>query len=147
MVLNKLILAGAITIAGTGLAAAEPVTVAMEYLDALEASDLDAAEKLFHPQSSIFEGGSQEGSWKDYREHHLGPEIDSVKQFAITRGEAVSGQSDDGSLAFVAIPIEYLIELESGDKFDSSGMVTFVLSKVDGVHKIRHLHWSSRRKR
>ena len=71
MVLNKLMLAGVITITGTGLAAAEPVTVAMEYLDALEASD----------------------------------------------------------------------------RFDSSGRVTFILSKVDGDYKIRHLHWSSRRKR
>ena len=145
--LKKLMLSCVIAVAVAGLAAAEPITVAMAYLDAMEAGDLDAAEKLFHPQSSVFEGGSQEGSWENYREHHLGPEIDAVKQFAITRGEAVSGQSDDGSLAFVAIPIEYSIELESGDKFDSRGTVTFILSKVDGVHKIRHLHWSSRRKR
>ncbi len=35
--------------------------VAAAYLKAMESGDLDAAEKLFAPQSSIFESGGQEG--------------------------------------------------------------------------------------
>ena len=145
--LIRLISIGVMALAGTTLAASEPTEVATAYLDAMENSDLDAAEKLFHAESLVFEGGKQEGSWKEYREHHLGPEIDAIEQFSVTRGEAVIGQSDDGSLAFVAIPIEYTIDLDSGDRFESRGTVTFVLSEVNGAFKIRHLHWSSRRKR
>ncbi len=147
MVLCRVFLVSAIALAGSGLAGAEPVAVAMRYLDAMETSDLGAAEELFHPESLVFEGGKLEGTWRDYREHHLGPEIDAVKEFVVTRGEAVTGQSDDGSFAFVAIPIEYRIALDTGDTFDSRGAVTFVLSRVGEAYKIRHLHWSSRRKR
>ncbi len=55
------------------------------------------------------------------------------------------GRSADGSMAFVAWPIEYTIELKDGRVIESKGTVTFVLVKVDEEYRIRHVHWSSRR--
>lgn len=60
-----------------------PIEIAAAYLAAMEASDLDAAESLFAANSVIFETGGVEGSWKDYRERHIGPELDSIESFTI----------------------------------------------------------------
>jgi len=123
----------------------QPKEVAAAYLAALEASDLDAAGRLFARESSIFETGGVEGSWQTYREHHLGPEVDGVASFSINPGEPDVTTSEDATLAIVSWPIEYTISLKDGRTIRSRGTVTFVLVHEDGAHRIRHLHWSSRR--
>ncbi len=123
-----------------------PLETAGRYLDAMAVSDLDAAGKLFSTPSSVFESGGKEGDWATYREHHLGPENDSIKSFRIDRGEPETSASRDRSMAFVAWPIEYRIDLKDGKVIESRGSVTFVLVKEKAGYRIRHLHWSSRRK-
>jgi hypothetical protein len=61
----------------------QPEEVAAAYFVAIQASDLDAAGRLFARESSIFETGGVEGNWQHYRDHHLGPEIDAIASFAI----------------------------------------------------------------
>ena len=124
-----------------------PQAVAEAYLAALEAKDLAAAGALYAAQSSIFEGGGEEGTWQAYREHHLGPEIGDIKTFRITRGTPEQVLSADGSMAFVTMPMEYRIELADGTVVDSKGAATFVLVRENDRYHIRHLHWSSRKKR
>ena len=111
----------------------------------MEASNLDDAEALFAEQSLIFETGGVEGTWKHYREHHMGPEIDAIGSFDITKGEPEEVKSRDGSMAFVTWPIKYTIELKDGRTIHSKGTVTFILVREDKEYRIRHLHWSSRR--
>lgn len=127
-------------------APAGPAEVAGRYLDAMASSDLDAAGKLFSVTSSVFESGGREGTWAVYREHHLGPETGEIRSFKINRGEPETGASNDSSMAFVAWPIEYRIDLKAGKVVDSRGTVTFLFVKEQGEYRIRHLHWSSRRK-
>ena len=124
-----------------------PTAVAAAYLDSMESGDLDGAERLFGSTSSIYESGGQEGTWKHYREHHLGPEIGAVESFTISRGESESHTSQDGSMAFVAWPIEYRIVLKDDRTVESKGTVTFVLVREEDGFRIRHLHWSSRKKK
>lgn len=124
----------------------EPVIVAGRYLDAMEVSDLDAAGKLFSTTSSVFESGGREGTWADYRNHHLGPEVGQIKAFKIIRGEPETAISKDRSMAFVGWPVEYRIDLKDSTVVESRGTVTFLLVKEKSVYRIRHLHWSSRRK-
>lgn len=124
-----------------------PTETAAAYLAAMEASDLDAAEALFASDSLIFETGGVEGTWKNYRDHHIGPELDAIESFVISRAEEpTESKSADGSMAFVAWPIEYTIRLTDGRLIESRGTVTFVLERQEGHYKIRHLHWSSRSK-
>ena len=123
-----------------------PVEVAAAYLDAMESGDLDAAEALFASRSSIFESGGEEGTWQNYREHHIGPELAELETFTITRGEPEAQPSQDSSMAFVAWPIEYRIPLHDERTIDSRGTVTFVMVLEGPEWRIRHLHWSSRQK-
>jgi hypothetical protein len=112
----------------------------------MEASDLEAAEALFAADSLIFETGGVEGTWSEYREHHIGPELDAIESFEMTRARPVERTSADGTMAFVAWPIEYTIELDDGRVIQSRGTVTFVLETHGHHFMIRHLHWSSRKR-
>lgn len=123
-----------------------PEDVARSYFEAMDRKDLAAAEALFAASSSIFETGGDEGDWAHYRDHHIGAELDAFVRFETVLGEPETGSSTDGTMAFVAWPIEYHIELKDGRKIDSRGTVTFVLVREEGGFRIRHLHWSSRRK-
>ena len=121
-----------------------PTEIARTYFQAMDNKDLDAAEALFAEESSIFESGGIEGDWKHYRAHHIGAELDAFKTFETTLGEPEEEVSADGTMAFVAWPIEYHIVLQDERKIDSRGTVTFVLVRSAGHFRIRHLHWSSR---
>lgn len=131
---------------GLGAESLAPLEVAEEYLAAVEAGNLDRAGRLFADGSLVFESGGVEGAWEDYRRHHLGAEIDAIETFEIRRGPSPRVDvAKDGSLAAVAWPIEYRIELADGELIESRGTVTFVLQAVAGDYKIAQLHWSSRR--
>lgn len=121
-----------------------PTDTAAAYFSAMEASDLEAAEALFAEDSVIFERGSVEGTWSNYREHHIGPELDAIASFVMVRAEPTERRSADDSMAFVAWPIDYTIELTDGRVIQSRGTVTFVLENDGHHYLIRHLHWSSR---
>ncbi len=123
-----------------------PLETAGAYLAAIEGSDLDAAEALFGTESVIFETGGVEGTWSEYRAHHIGAELDAIESFRISRAQPTERTSDDGTMAFVAWPIEYTIELDDGRVIESRGTVTFVLESHGHDYLIRHLHWSSRKK-
>lgn len=131
---------------GTATTQPTPVDVARNYFEAMDRKDLAAAEALFATSSSIFETGGDEGDWAHYRDHHIGAELDAFVHFETRLGEPETESSTDGTMAFVAWPIEYHIELKDGRKIDSRGTVTFVLVRGDEGFQIRHLHWSSRRK-
>ncbi|MFQ5527869.1 MAG: YybH family protein, partial [Thermoanaerobaculia bacterium] len=104
-----------------------PIETAAAYLTAMEASDLEAAGALFAADSLIFETGGVEGTWSAYRDHHIGPELDAIKSFVISHRPPAEQASADGTMAFVAWPIEYTIELADGRVIESRGTVTFVL--------------------
>lgn len=123
-----------------------PADVARSYFEAMDRKDLVAAEALFAQSSSIFESGGNEGDWAHYRDHHIGAELDAFTRFETSLGEPETESSADGTMAFIAWPIEYHIELKDGREIDSQGTVTFVLVREEGTLRIRHLHWSSRKK-
>jgi len=130
-------------------AAARPTTpleVASAYLDTMDTADLNRAESLFAKESSIFEAGGVEGTWQHYREHHIGPELAEFSSFKTTKGKPEEEVSADGSMAMVAWPIEYRIVLKDGKAVESKGTVTFVLVRENSAYRIRHMHWSSRKK-
>lgn len=123
-----------------------PIEIAAAYLAAMETSDLDAAEALFAADSLIFETGGVEGTWREYRDHHIGPELDAIESFVMTHAPPTARKSADGTMAFVAWPIEYTINLDDGRLIQSRGTVTFVLENHGHHFMIRHLHWSSRKR-
>lgn len=145
--LSSATLAGLLALSASAVSSGDtPVDVSRAVLEAMEARDLDAAEALFATTSSVFETGTVEGDWQHYRAHHIGRELDAFHRFEMKLGEPESVPSEDGSMAMVAWPLEYHIELHDGRKIDSVGTITFVLIREEDTFRVRHMHWSSKRK-
>ncbi len=69
-------------------AASEDVSGAEDILEAYRAAlvsrDAAGMSALFAEASAIFENGKSEGSFANYMEHHLGPELDAITSFTFT---------------------------------------------------------------
>ena len=116
------------------------------YDAALNAKDLDRLASFYHPQVTIFEGGTTNDGWADYRDHHLGPELEELQGLRFSHFNVmVHPLGRDGRAAYVTA--EYRLKARVGEReVDSAGLETLVLVRDDkgGAWKIRHSHTSSR---
>jgi ketosteroid isomerase-like protein len=113
------------------------------YRSALTQRDAEAMMALFAENSLVVENGKVEGTFAEYMEHHLGPELD-----AITRFEFSDVETDIEMLGHhVALGREtysYRIELADGRVFERTGAATSVLTHDADGWKILRYHSSSR---
>lgn len=56
-------------------------TVLKNYKDAIQDLNAEATLDLFTSDSQVFESGGSEGSYTNYLEHHLGPELHHFNSF------------------------------------------------------------------
>jgi len=136
-------------IAGGAAEAAPPDDFAAflkAYDAAFNAKDLERLAGFYHPDVTIFEGGSVNDGWADYRDHHLGPELKEFADLEFTHVKVVPHLLGGGRSAYVTA--EYRLKAKVGDRpIDAEGLETLVLvNGSDGAWKIRHSHTSSRRK-
>ncbi len=120
--------------------------VLVTYAERMQAKDLDGMELLFAPGRGIhiIEGAGVNHGWADYREHHLGPELEHAEKFEI-RYFAVEPQVR-GDVAWTSFRYELAVEM-SGNQMEMEGRGTAVLERREGRWLIVHLHTSGRRKR
>lgn len=142
----------ALAAAGTATAHEADATAAIKawlqsYDAAFKAKDLERLAAFYHPDVTIFEGGSTNDGWADYRDNHLGPELKEFEglefgHFNVTP-HVLGG---DGKAAYVTG--EYRLKARVGGReIDAAGLETLVLLKdATGHWKIRHSHTSSRRR-
>lgn len=121
-------------------AGAKAVLVA--YREAISARDADAMTVLFTGESSVFENGKDEGTFTNYIEHHLGPELDGITSF--TFGEPTVAVTRMGHVAYGRETYTYRIELADGRVIDREGVATSVLHHDADGWKIVQYHSSSR---
>jgi ketosteroid isomerase-like protein len=116
------------------------------YDAAFNAKDLGRLAGYYHPDVTIFEGGSTNDGWADYRDHHLGPELKEFEGLEFSHVKVVPHLLGDGRSAYVTA--EYRLKAKVGDRaIDAEGLETLVMVKgSDGAWKIRHSHTSSRRR-
>jgi ketosteroid isomerase-like protein len=116
------------------------------YDAAFNAKDLGRLAGYYHPDVTIFEGGSTNEGWADYRDHHLGPELEEFEGLEFSHAKVVPHLLGDGRSAYVTS--EYRLKAKVGDRsIDAEGLETLVMLKgSDGAWRIRHSHTSSRRR-
>jgi len=121
------------------------VTWLQSFDRAFIAKDLDKLSAFYHPDVTIFEGGSVNNGWADYRDHHIGPELKEMAQLQFEHRN-VAVHLLNGTTAYVTS--EYALKARVEDRdVDSGGLETLVLVKgTDGAWKIRHSHTSARRR-
>jgi hypothetical protein len=120
--------------------------IARSYLSACDNGDIDALNQLFLDQerATVLENATDEGSWENYRDHHLKPELEELKgvKFQLeSEAEQKFGQ--------VTI-VRHIGSLAVPDRNNPDqrrkilAAVTYVVVEDAGRSKIAHLHWSSR---
>jgi ketosteroid isomerase-like protein len=117
--------------------------VLKEYKTALEQRNAAPAAKLFTTDSQVFESGGVEGTFANYLDHHIGPELDEFKEFSFRDYKA--DVRVDGAYAFATETYIYKIVLKEGDRvIEKRGVATSVLKNIGGEWKITQTHSSSR---
>lgn len=128
--------------APAGREAVGPESVLVAYRNALEEREADAMADLFAQSSMVFENGKAEGSFSDYMEHHLGPELDAIVSFSFT--DPTVAVTRNGHLAYGYETYGYRIELEDGRIIERDGVATSVLIHDASGWQIVQYHSSSR---
>jgi uncharacterized protein (TIGR02246 family) len=117
--------------------------VLARYKAAIERLDPRGTERLFTADSQIFESGGAEGTYANYLEHHLVPELGEFRSFAF------SDYSIDvrflGDVALATETYRYRIVPKVGDPAERLGVATSVLRKTGGEWRIVSMHNSARR--
>lgn len=135
---------------GSAPAAEPPLDIqkwARDYDAAFNAKDLGRLASFYHPDVTIYEGGSINVGWADYRDHHLGPELEEMASPRLTHTNVQLQPLDaGGSAAYVTS--EYRLQARMKDRdVDAGGLETLVLVRSSGArYVIRHSHTSSRRR-
>lgn len=113
------------------------------YKQSLENLDAAPAMNLFTADSQVFESGGVEGTFANYLEHHIGPELGHFSEFSF-RDHSVEVRLDL-PFAFTTETYIYKIVLkEDGRVIEKKGIATSILKKTADGWKIIQTHTSSR---
>lgn len=119
------------------------VAVLAQYKAAIERLDPRGTERLFAADSQVFESGGAEGSYANYLQHHLTPELGEFKSFAFS--DYRIDVRFVGGVALATETYRYRIAPKVGDPAERLGVATSVLRKTRGEWRIVSMHNSARR--
>ncbi len=126
------------------------VAIMKKYKEALQNKTTEGTFELFSADSKVFEQGGIEGTYANYIEHHLGPELSHFNRFEFSDYMI---QVEVGiPYAFTTETYTYTIELQaekgaSPRIIKRKGVATSILKKTDDQWKIIKTHSSSRNKK
>ena len=145
LVLVIVALAGA-TVAGAQNKEAAKVTKAVtQFTQGMEKGDLKLIESVWaqDDEITVFEGGSMDTGWANYRDKHLVPEMKAYKNLTYELREMKV--KVNGNMALVRS--RYYLSGEANEKkVESRGLITAVLEKRQGKWLLVHWHLSASRR-
>ena len=106
--------------------------------------DVSNTQALFAEDATIFENGKYEGSYQDYLDHHIGPELGHFKEFTFSDYNVDVRMEDDIAIAYETYNYKIVLDDEESRTIERQGVATSVLKKMDGSWKIIQNHGSSR---
>jgi len=127
----------------------EVITNMKKYKDALQNLSTDGTMELFSEDSQVFESGGTEGTYANYIEHHIGPELSHFNSFVFS--DYNIDVQLDLPYAFTTETYIYTLDLKPNQEknrkaqvISKKGVATSVLKKIDGSWEILKTHSSSR---
>ena len=122
--------------------ASDPKAALASFHGALVAGDKARVLELMAPDVAIYESGYVERSRAEYASHHLGGDMEFAK--TSTRKVLRQGERIDLNMAVIWQETE-TTGTSRGKPIHVFGTETALLEKSDGVWRIVHVHWSSRK--
>ena len=120
-----------------------------KYKDALQSLSVDGTMELFSEDSQVYESGGTEGTYANYIEHHIGPELSHFNSF--TFSNYTIDVQVDLPYAFTTETYVYTIDLKENKEknrkaqvISKKGVATSVLKRNNDSWKILKTHSSSR---
>ena len=116
---------------------------------AAERADMAALDTLYAGDSlTVFESAGINRGWKDYRDHHLAPELKEMTGFKYRPIDITTRV--EGKLAWATV--SYALQAKEGTRtIDNFGRGTFILEQAGTGDKarwiVRHSHTASRARR
>lgn len=123
--------------------AADVRAVLAAYMAGLEKLDVSHCAPLFTADSQVFESGGVEGTFANYLEHHIGPELEEFKEFSF-RDYAVEVRLEPPYAFTTETYIYRIVVKEDGHAVEKKGLATSVLKKTAEGWKIFQTHTSAR---
>ena len=118
-----------------------------QYDAAFNAKDLAKLGAFYHPEVTIYEGAGINNGWADYRDHHLGPELEAFQNPQLTHQDLKVNLLPGDRSAYVTSRYT-LTAKTTAREIDAEGLATYVLIQTaEGGWQIRHSHTSSRPRR
>jgi uncharacterized protein (TIGR02246 family) len=114
------------------------------YKNALEALDVSNTQKLFTEDADIFENGKYEGSYQDYLDHHIGPELGHFKEFSFSDYNVDVQIDGNIAVAFETYNYKIVTGGEESRTIERQAVATSVLKNTESGWKIMQNHGSSR---
>ena len=143
----SLLLVGITLVAGAGQSgdAADVASALDAYAAAITSKSIAAVGEWVTDDFLIFEGAGVNRGWVDYRDHHLGPELEMFNAIDYQLSDVEAEAS--GNLGWASF--RYSVHIEMPERVsDSTGVGTAVLVKGDdGRWRLRHLHTTPERRR
>lgn len=118
--------------------------VLKDYKNALESLDVSNTQHLFSDDATIFENGKFEGSYQDYLDNHIGPELGHFKEFTFNDYEVDIRLEGEIAVSFETYTYKIILDGENPRIVERQGTATSVLKNFDGNWKIIQNHGSSR---
>ena len=114
------------------------------YKNALEALDVTGTQKLFTEDADVFENGKYEGSYQDYLDHHIGPELGHFEEFSFSDYMVDVQIEGDVAVAFETYNYKIVTGGDESRTIERQAVATSVLKKTESGWKIMQNHGSSR---
>ena len=114
------------------------------YKSSLENLDVSNTQHLFADDATVFENGKFEGTYQDYLDHHIGPELGHFKEFSFNNYEVSIRLEDDIAITHESYTYKIVLDEEEPRVIERQGVATSVLKNFEGEWKIIQNHGSSR---
>jgi uncharacterized protein (TIGR02246 family) len=118
--------------------------VLFAYKSALENLDVSNTLHLFAEDATVFENGKFEGSYQDYLDNHIGPELGHFKEFSFDDYQVTVRLEGNLAVAHETYIYKIVLDGENPRTVERKGVATSVLKKFDDSWKIIQNHGSSR---
>ena len=119
------------------------LTLLDRYREAMEARSIEKLAAVVAPDLVVLEGTYKNVGWDDYRDNHIGKEMQEWKRFRVSDPKVVRVERSD-SLAYVIVEETDEIETASGTTRLRVAQ-TFVLKRGLDGWRIHHLHLSAKK--
>ncbi len=114
------------------------------YKNALEALDVTGTQSLFTEDADVFENGKYEGSYQNYLDNHIGPELGHFKEFSFIDYKVDVQIEGKIAVAFETYNYKIVTGGEDSRTIERQAVATSVLKKTEKGWKIMQNHGSSR---